>query len=56
MTQDNRPAALPTGWPTDGRSRMVSSVGIGWVLTHPDRDTLAFKSGRWEPAQQRGVA
>jgi hypothetical protein len=53
MTQDNKPIKMPDAWPTDNRSRLALIEGAGWVLSHPDRLTMIYTSGKWRQMDER---
>ncbi len=53
MDQDNnKPIKLPTAWPSDGRSKLSMMIGHGWVLSHPERNTMLYVNDKWEEIDQ----
>ncbi len=55
MEQDNnieRPFSLPTAWPNDKRSKLSMMIGHGWVLSHPERNTMLYVNDKWEEIDQ----
>lgn len=55
MTQDNKPIKMPDAWPSDNRSRLALIEGTGWVLSHPDRQTMLYSDGRWKQMRSEMV-
>lgn len=52
-TQDNKPIKLPDAWPSDGRSKLACIIGQGWVLHHPDRDTMIYQDCKWKVLKEK---
>lgn len=53
---DHKPMKLPDAWPSDGRSRISMRLGIGWVLTHPERPLMLYADGKWQEVKPMQVA
>lgn len=46
---------LPSGWPTDKRSRIVKTIA-GILLHHPERDSMVWAGTSWSKFRDEAMS